>query len=214
MSCCLSKIRRGWTPALSSKCKIFFSIQAKCGRVIFKFWEIISRYSHFVRHDESCFACQLGKSLSRSWRCGTEDAKERQSSQSDKTYDNRKYYWRTGSLSQAALRRKSASADWECLFKRSEEIAFSGRGAEKTARIVHSLRGDYRLKDILAVANLPKATYMYWQKRLDREPKDQSLQEKILEIRAEHKDFGYRSIWGLLRQTGLLINKKRVQRIV
>ena len=33
---------------------------------------------------------------------------------------------------------------------------------------------------------------MYWQKRLDREPKDQSLQEKILEIRAEHKDFGYR----------------------
>ncbi len=55
---------------------------------------------------------------------------------------------------------------------------------------------------------------MYWQKRLDREPKDQSLQEKILEIRAEHKDFGYRSIWGLLRQTGLLINKKRVQRIV
>lgn len=55
---------------------------------------------------------------------------------------------------------------------------------------------------------------MYWQKRLEREPKDQSLQEKILEIRAEHKDFGYRRIWGLLRQTGLLINKKRVQRIV
>lgn len=80
--------------------------------------------------------------------------------------------------------------------------------------IVHSLREDYRLKDILAVANLPKATYMYWQNRFDREPKDQSLQEKILEIRAEHKDFGYRSIWGLLRQTGLLINKKRVQRIV
>lgn len=49
---------------------------------------------------------------------------------------------------------------------------------------------------------------------MDREPKDQSLQEKILEIRAEHKDFGYRRIWGLLRQTGLLINKKRVQRIV
>ena len=45
-------------------------------------------------------------------------------------------------------------------------------------------------------------------------PKDQSLQEKILEIRAEHKDFGYRRIWWLLRQTGLLINKKRVQRIV
>lgn len=53
---------------------------------------------------------------------------------------------------------------------------------------------------------------MYWQKRLDREPKDQSLQEKILEIRAEHNDFGYRRIWGLLRQTGLLINKKRAYR--
>lgn len=44
-----------------------------------------------------------------------------------------------------------------------------------------------------------KATYMYWQKRFDRENKDLDLEEKILEIRKEHKDFGYRRVYGELK---------------
>ena len=70
------------------------------------------------------------------------------------------------------------------------------------------------MKDILAVTRLPKATYMYWQKRLNRVPKDKSLQQKILAIRAEHKDFGYRRVWAFLRLKGITVNKKRVQRIM
>ena len=38
---------------------------------------------------------------------------------------------------------------------------------------------------------MPKATYMYWQKRLDRQNPDQEIEEKILKIREEHKDYGY-----------------------
>lgn len=35
---------------------------------------------------------------------------------------------------------------------------------------------------------------MYWQKRFDRKNPDQEIEEKILEIRKEHKDYGYRKI--------------------
>ena len=55
---------------------------------------------------------------------------------------------------------------------------------------------------------------MYWQKRFDKKNPDQELEEKILEIRNHNKDFGYRRIYGQLRKQGLVVNKKRVQRIV
>lgn len=55
---------------------------------------------------------------------------------------------------------------------------------------------------------------MYWQKRFDKENSDQNLEEIILEIRTNHKNFGYRRIYGVLRKQGLVVNKKRVQRIM
>ena len=61
---------------------------------------------------------------------------------------------------------------------------------------------------------MPKATYMYWQKRFDRENPDREIEEKIQEIRTENKDYGYRRILGELRNQGYTINKKKVQRIV
>jgi len=64
------------------------------------------------------------------------------------------------------------------------------------------------------VVDFPKATYMYWQKRFDREDPDKELSDKILEIRGSHKDFGYRRIWGELRKQGVKVNKKKVQRLV
>ena len=61
---------------------------------------------------------------------------------------------------------------------------------------------------------MPKATYMYWQKRFDRENPDKEIEEKIQEIRMNNKDYGYRRILGELRNQGYTINKKKVQRIV
>lgn len=55
---------------------------------------------------------------------------------------------------------------------------------------------------------------MYWQKRFDKANPDETIEQEILEIRKENKDFGYRRIYGMLRKQGLIINKKRVQRIV
>ena len=55
---------------------------------------------------------------------------------------------------------------------------------------------------------------MYWQKRFDRENTNKELEDKILEIHKENKDFGYRRMYGMLRKQGYIVNKKRVQRIM
>jgi len=65
------------------------------------------------------------------------------------------------------------------------------------------------------VLDFPKSTYMYWQKRFDRENSDKALEKEILEIRKENKDFGYRRIHGeLTTNRNIHVNKKKVQRIV
>lgn len=55
---------------------------------------------------------------------------------------------------------------------------------------------------------------MYWQKRFYRENPDKEIEEKIFEIRKEHKDFGYRRIHKELEKLGFEINKKKVQRLI
>ena len=50
------------------------------------------------------------------------------------------------------------------------------------ARIIHSLREKYPLKDLLKYLNFPKSTYMYWQKRFDRKDKDEAFEKQILEF--------------------------------
>ncbi len=41
---------------------------------------------------------------------------------------------------------------------------------------------------------------MYWPKSFDRENPNQVIENKILEILKEHKDYGYRRILGELRK--------------
>ncbi|WP_234407855.1 IS3 family transposase [Anaerosinus massiliensis] len=89
-----------------------------------------------------------------------------------------------------------------------------GKTSKQKARIIQSLRGSFKLKDILAITGFPKATYMYWQKRFERENPDLELETLILEIHKQHKDFGYRRICGQLRKNKVVVNKKKVQRIV
>ena len=103
----------------------------------------------------------------------------------------------------------------ECIFKRTEEATFRGRSKnERMARVIHSLRREFKLKDLLSYTDMPKATYMYWQKRFDRENPDKEIEEKILDIRKIHKNYGYRRVLGELRNQGYCINKKKVQRIM
>ena len=71
------------------------------------------------------------------------------------------------------------------------------------------------MKDLLLYAKMPKATYMYWQKRFDRvNPDKKNWRKKYWKIRKNNKDYGYRRIYGALRNLGYIINKKKVQRII
>jgi len=55
---------------------------------------------------------------------------------------------------------------------------------------------------------------MYWQKRFDRIEPNKELEQRILAIHDEHKDFGYRRMQAFLRKEGINVNKKKVQRIM
>lgn len=55
---------------------------------------------------------------------------------------------------------------------------------------------------------------MYWQKRFERGNPDEDIEKEIRTIRDEHENFGYRRIHGELLNRGILVNKKKVQRII
>lgn len=80
--------------------------------------------------------------------------------------------------------------------------------------MIYSLLGVFKLKDILAVVGFPKITYMYQQKRFDGVDPNKELEDKILEIHEEHKNFGYRRMHAILRKRGYMVNKEKVQRIM
>ena len=61
------------------------------------------------------------------------------------------------------------------------------------AGTVHELGLKYKLKDLLKKFNFPKLTYMYC-KKSDRANKEADLEAKIIDIRDNHKNYGYRRI--------------------
>ena len=77
------------------------------------------------------------------------------------------------------------------------------------ARIIHSLREKYSLKDLLKQFSFPKSTYMYWQKRFDRNDKDEVFEEQIKKIRKDNPNYGYRRIHAIFKRLGIVINKKK-----
>lgn len=55
---------------------------------------------------------------------------------------------------------------------------------------------------------------MYWQKRFDRKNPDQAVEEKMQEIRKEHKDYGCLRMTEELKKYDFHVNKKKVQRLI
>lgn len=55
---------------------------------------------------------------------------------------------------------------------------------------------------------------MYWQRRFDRRNPDQEIEEEMLKIRSQHKDYGYLRMTKELGNRGYHVNKKKVQRLI
>ena len=55
---------------------------------------------------------------------------------------------------------------------------------------------------------------MYWQKRFNRPNKDEEDEKLLLQIRKDHKDYGYRRAQKEMEKRGRKVNKKKVQRLI
>ena len=75
--------------------------------------------------------------------------------------------------------------------------------------------GGFRLDLLLEVARLPRSTYYYQLKQLDKLDKDKDLKAEIQSIFTEHRgNYGYRRMTLELRNRGYMVNHKRVQRLM
>ncbi|NTL44070.1 IS3 family transposase [Enterococcus faecium] len=72
----------------------------------------------------------------------------------------------------------------------------------------------FKLVELLETLKFPKATFMYWQKRLDRKNPGQEIEAEMLKVREKHKDYGCLRMTNELRNRGFSINKKKVQRLI
>jgi putative transposase len=71
------------------------------------------------------------------------------------------------------------------------------------------------VRALLKLAEIPRSTYYYWVKQLDRTDKDAELKTLIKEIYDEHEGrYGYRRIRDELTSRGHKVNHKKVQRIM
>lgn len=82
--------------------------------------------------------------------------------------------------------------------------------------MVCELRREFKfpLKQLLAISELSKATYYYWVNRFERPNKDEMIEQVMVEIRQEHTNAGYRPMVELLKQRGIYVNHKKVQRLM
>ena len=68
---------------------------------------------------------------------------------------------------------------------------------------------------LLKIIKLARSTYYYHLKQLDQNDKDYDIKAEIQAIFTEHKgNYGYRRMTLELRNRGIVINHKRVQRLM
>lgn len=69
--------------------------------------------------------------------------------------------------------------------------------------------------ELVKIAGIPRSTYYYWVKQMDRPDKYKEMKELIKEIFEEHQGrYGYRRITLQLRNMGIIINHKTVRRLM
>ena len=97
-------------------------------------------------------------------------------------------------------------------------MASSNAGNESIAQktqVIQKLRLKYPLFLLLEIAQLPRATFYYYLKRMQCADKYAEAKEEIAAIYHENKGrYGYRRITMALHSRGFLLNHKTVQRLM
>ena len=81
--------------------------------------------------------------------------------------------------------------------------------------VIQELRREYKLDMLLEIAQLPKATFYYHRKNQEKVDKYAVAKTEITAIFHENKGrYGYRRVTDELRNRGILLNHKTVQRLM
>ncbi|RSD25226.1 IS3 family transposase [Mesobacillus subterraneus] len=94
----------------------------------------------------------------------------------------------------------------------------SGKGkvtVQEKAQIVYELRHDFKVTELVKMAEIKRSTYYYWVKQMKQPDKYEKVKEVIQHIFDKHKGrYGYRRITLELRNKGFTVNHKTVLRLM
>ncbi|MEC2078269.1 IS3 family transposase [Metabacillus fastidiosus] len=83
------------------------------------------------------------------------------------------------------------------------------------AQIIYELRVEFKVVDLVKIAGIPRSTYYYWVKQMNRLDKYREVKEVIQQIFHDHRGrYDYRRITLELHHRGYLINHKTVRRLM
>ncbi|RUL45407.1 IS3 family transposase [Lysinibacillus antri] len=98
----------------------------------------------------------------------------------------------------------------ECLSSKQGKIT-----KQDKAQVVYELRHEFPVKELVKLAEIPRSTYYFYVKQIDRLDPDADLKVEIKAIYEEHEGrYGYRRIRDELTTRGQKVNHKKVQRIM
>ena len=90
-----------------------------------------------------------------------------------------------------------------------------GERKEEKAEVISSLRPKYPLHTLLKISGLSRSTYYFYESKVDKDLKNDSIMNLIIEIYYENKGrYGYRRITLELNNRGFEINHKKVLRLM
>ncbi|AYA74701.1 IS3 family transposase [Bacillus sp. Y1] len=83
------------------------------------------------------------------------------------------------------------------------------------AQVIYELKDQYDVVDLVEVADIPRSTYYYWEKRLNQVDKYANVKEEIREIYHAHKGrYGYRRITKELKKKGIHHDQKTINKLM
>ena len=98
------------------------------------------------------------------------------------------------------------------LSERAKALAIERR--QHKTLVVQKLRQKYSLNLLLSIAQLPRATFYYHSKQMQKIDKYTSVKEEITTIFHENKGrYGYRRLTIVLRSRGFLVNHKTYEEV-
>ncbi|MFD0829545.1 IS3 family transposase [Neobacillus sp. M.A.Huq-85] len=120
--------------------------------------------------------------------------------------------------SQEALLAEIERLRMENAYFKKVECLSSGKGKiteQDKAKVIYELRHEFKIINLVKVADIPRSTYYYWVKQMNRPDKYSEVKRVIQQIFDENQGrYGYRRITLELRNQGYLFNHKTVRRLM